>query len=54
MVKKITDGQSVFGGLKPFGGLYFLPFEFRNVLLHQIIELQMPFIDLFLSALILH
>ena len=28
----------------PLAGLHFLPFEFRNVILHQIVELQLSFI----------
>ncbi|MDC0050626.1 hypothetical protein OAJ79_03235 [Verrucomicrobia bacterium] len=46
MIEQVSNGQWMFSGVRTFlTGLHFLPLEFWNVLLHQIIELQMPFID---------
>ena len=46
VIEQIANGQWMLGGVRTFlPGLHFLPLEFRDVFLHQVIELQMPFIN---------
>ena len=46
MIEQVANGQWMLGGVRTLlSGLHFLPLEFRNVFLHQVVELKMPFVD---------